>query len=318
MYKNYYRFSEEPFALNHDPKFLFLARSHFQALSAMMSGIQEKKGIIIISGEAGVGKTTLIYALLKDLNEKLRTAFIFNPRLDSKELLEIILRDLEVPIREGEKKLPSLLLQFRNYLNERLLREETVAVVIDEAQSLEEEVLEVLLKLSNPDIPAAKLLQTILVGHPELEMKLDAEKLRPFKNRITVRRQVCPLTRDEGRGYIKYRLKVVGRDISEIFTSEAINRIWEFAGGMPRVMNLLCDRALLIGYSKSSPIIDSKIVKEVIQDFTHLRPRKSEILRSLPSQKKPSYSVIKILFLIFSVGVFVLSLSKILTLIFRK
>jgi len=318
MYKNYYGFSEEPFALNHDPKFLFLARSHFEALSAMMSGIQEKKGIIIISGEAGVGKTTLIYALLNDLSEKLKTAFIFNPRLDSKELLEIILRDLEVPMREGEKKLPSLLLQFRKYLNERLLREETVAIVIDEAQSLEEEVLEVLLRLSSPDIPAAKLLQTVLVGHPELEVKLDAEKLRPFQNRITVRRQVGPLTREEGRGYIKHRLKVVGRDISEIFTSEAINRIWEFAGGIPRVINLLCDRALLIGYSKSSPIIDSKIVKEARQDFTHLRPRKSEIQRSPSSQKKPRYRVIRILFLIFAVCVFVLSLSKVLTLIFRK
>lgn len=318
MYKDFYGFSEMPFALTPDPKFLFLARSHFEALSSMISGILDRKGVIVVSGEAGVGKTTIIYALLKDLDKKLKIVFIFNPKLDFQQLLENILRELEVPLREQEKKLPFILFKFKKYLNERLTRDETLAVVIDEAQSLNEEVLKDLLRLSSQDTPGAKLLQTILVGHSELEAKMVPEKPRSFQNRTVTHRQIRPLTREEGRGYIRHRLNLVGRDISEIFTSEAVNRIWEFAGGIPRVMNLICDRALFIGYNNSSPLIDSKIVKEAIKDFTHLRPLKSEVLGTVLNLGKPSNRTLRIWILILSIGIFLLSMSKILTVIFRK
>ena len=297
MYTEFYGFSEEPFTLNPNPKFLYLAQSHYEALSSMMAGIKERKGIVLITGEGGVGKTTLIYALLKDLSRKIKTAFIFQTRLDFRDLLKNILRDLDVPISEKEENVLSLLVQFRKYLDERLSRDETVTIVIDEAQSLDDEVLRDLVSLSSPDTPAAKSLQIVLVGHPELEAKLNSEGLRPLKEQVAVHRQIRPLTREEGRGYIKHRLKIVGRHRSEVFTSEAVNRVWEFAEGIPRVMNLLCDRALLIGYRESRATIDSKIVKEAIKDFAYLRPGKSGIFRPVFYLLRSHYVIIGILFI---------------------
>ena len=298
MYKEFYGFSEEPFDLNPDPKFLYLSPSHNEALSSMMSGIKERKGLMVITGEVGVGKTILIYALLKDLSEKIKTAFIFQPRLDFKDLLKYILRDLEVPIQEKEENTRSLIDQFRKYLNERLTRDETVTIVIDEAQSLEDEVLEDLGRLSSPGPSPANLLQILLVGQTELEVRLNSEKLRSFQKRVALHHKIKPLTQEEGRGYIRHRLKLAGRSISEVFTSDAVDRICKFAEGIPRVMNLICDRALLIGYSDSRPIIDSKIAKEAIKDFSYLQPRKSGIFRPVFYQLKSRYKTIGIAFLL--------------------
>lgn len=273
----------------------------------MMSGIQERKGMIVISGEVGVGKTILIYSLLKDLSKKIKTAFIFHPRLDFKGLLKTILHDLEIPIGEKEDHLPSLILHFKTYLNARLSQDETVAIIVDEAQTLDEKVLEELGKLASLDTPAAKLLQILLVGQPELEVMLNSRRLQSLRKRIALHNMIRPLTQREGRGYVRHRLRLVGRDISEIFTSEAVNRVWEFAEGIPRVMNLICDRALLIGYSSSSPIIDSKIVDEAIQDLNYLRSRKSGIIHSVISPIKAHYRMIVLSFLLFSaIGVFLL------------
>src|SRR5512139_3364033 len=158
MYNNFYGFSEEPFNLNPDPRFLYLALSHMEALSSMMQGIKERENTIVVTGEVGVGKTILIYALLKDLGEKIRTAFVFQTRLDFKNLLKNILQDLEVPLNGNEASMQSLVAEFRSYLNERLAQDETVAIIIDEAQSLDTEVLEGLFRLSTADSPAAKVL----------------------------------------------------------------------------------------------------------------------------------------------------------------
>jgi general secretion pathway protein A len=304
MYKKFYGFSEDPFALNPDPKFLYLALGHWKALSSMMSGIKERKRLIVITGEVGVGKTILIYALLKDLTEKIKTAFIFNPKLDFKSLLKTIFQDLEIPLEGKEEDVPSLMLQFTKYLQERLARDEIVTVIIDESQGLEEKVLEEVLGLAALDLPAAKALQVLLVGQPELEEKLNSPKLRHWKEKIAIHGQVRPLTREEGRGYIRHRLKLVGRSVSEVFTSEAVNRIWEFAGGIPRVINLLCDRALLIGYTNSSPMIDSKIADQAVQDFKYLKTSKSEILRPVSSLMKSRYGVGVLLLLLISLGFF--------------
>jgi general secretion pathway protein A len=304
MYKKFYGFSEDPFALNPDPRFLYLAFGHWKALSSMMSGVKERKRLIVITGEVGVGKTILIYALLKDLTEKIKTAFIFNPKLDFKNLLKTIFQDLEIPLEGKEENVPSLMRQFTIYLQERLARDEIVTVIIDESQGLEEKVLEEVLVLATQDIPAAKALQVLLVGQPELEEKLNSPKLRHWKEKIAIHGQVHPLTREEGRGYIRHRLKLVGRSVSEVFTSEAINRIWEFAGGIPRVINLLCDRALLIGYTNSSSMIDSKTADQAAQDFKYLKTPKSEILRPVSSFVKSRYGVGILVLLLISLGVF--------------
>ena len=304
MYKKYYGLSEDPFALNPDPRFLYLALGHWKALSSMMTGIKDKKRLIVITGEVGVGKTILIHALLKDLTEKIKTAFIFNPKLDFKNLLKTILQDLEIPSGGREENVSSLMLQFNNYLQERLARDEIVTVIIDESQGLEEKVLEEVLKLATLDIPAAKALQVLLVGQPELEEKLNSPKLRHWKEKIAIRGQVRPLTREEGRGYIRHRLKLAGRSVAEVFTSGAVNRIWEFARGIPRVINLICDRALLIGYTNSSPMIDSQIADQAIQDFKYLKTSKSEILHPLSSLVKSRYGVGVLVLLVISLAIF--------------
>jgi general secretion pathway protein A len=318
MYREFYGFSEEPFSVRPDPKFLYLSLSHFETLSSMVTGIQQRKGILVVTGEAGIGKTILIYALLKDLTEKIRTAFVLQTRVDFKNLLKNILRDLEVPFKEEVDNTPSLIVEFRKYLEERLTKDETVTIVIDEAQSLDEEVLESLFRLTNSDSPASKLLQILLVGHKELEGKLNAENLRPLRSKVGVRCRIRPLTRAEGREYIKHRLKLVGRDICEVFAPVAIDQIWQFAEGIPRIMNLVCDRAFIIGCNASRPKIDSKIISEAIKDIGYLRPSKSKTLSPELSQKKPSATIFRILFFLFSLGASIFFLSQILNLILRK
>jgi general secretion pathway protein A len=318
MYTQFFGLSQEPFNLNPDPKFLYLARSHIEAFSSMMAGIKERKGIIVITGEPGVGKTLLIYALLKDLTDKVKTAFIFNPTLGFQNILEYILSDLHVRFDEREKNLNSLLARFREYLNERLVREETVTVVIDEAQSLNLEALESLLRFSTSDDPSARVLQILLVGHLGLEEKLNSGKLRAYREKIRVKCRIRPFTWAEGRGYVKYRLKLAGRDVSEIFTSEAVRQIWEFSRGIPRVMNLLCDRALLIGCTDSSPLIDSKIIREAIKDLDHLRSGGTRTFLGKFHRKTFWSKTPRILFFIFSICVFLFSLHFLIPLLFRR
>jgi general secretion pathway protein A len=315
MYREYYHFSEDPFDLRPEPKFLYMARSHWEVLSAMMEGVKERKGIIVVTGEVGIGKTILIYALLKDLSEKIKTAFIFNPNLDFESMLETILRELKVPLSEREKDIRYLLIQFRKYLNQSYRQGEIVTIIIDEAQSLNDEVLESLCRLSDPDIPASKSLQILLVGHPELEQMLNSRKLGAMNGKIGVVAQIKPLTREEGKGYIHHRLKLVGRDISEVFTAGAVNQIWKHANGIPRVMNLICDRSLDIGYKQSRPIVDSKIVRQARADLDNDKYEKAEA-RPLANVRKTVYYVaIRIIIFLLSLGIFLFTIKKILPLI---
>ena len=318
MYKDFYRFLEEPFGLNPDPKFLYLAPSHADALSSMMHGIQEREGVTVVTGEVGVGKTLLVYALLKDLNPKINTAFIFETPLDFEHLLKSVLRELKVPWRTEEDNLFSLLALFRTYLHGKLVQDETVAIVIDEAQALSEGVLENLFSLCDRDPAATGLLQILLVGHPELNPKLNSQKLRLFKKKIDLRCQIRPLAREEGIGYLKHRLKLVGRNISDILTSEAASRIWEFAEGVPRIMNVVCDQAFRIGEASSSPKIDSKIVREAVRRIAHLRPSLAKSYPRESAKKNISTTVIKLSFFLFAVCAFFLSAIKILFFLLRS
>jgi general secretion pathway protein A len=319
IYQEVYGFSEDPFALNPDPKFLYPGPTHSEVLSTMVSGIMDRRGIIVITGEAGVGKTILVYALLRDRSERIRTAFIFNPNLDLKSILENIFQDLGLPIQEKGGDLFSLLVGFRETLKESINRSETLAIVVDEAQSLAEEVLEGLFRLATPDSPDTNALQIVLVGHPDLEKKLNSERFNPYKGRITVKERIRPLSRQESRDYITYRLNLVGRNITEVFTAEGINMILRFANGNPRVINLLCSRALSAGCQAYSPLIDSKIVKKATKELKHLRIRKAETsaaFLSLP--KKSLLKILRILFFAFSAVVFFLSLWKIIPLLLQK
>jgi len=284
----------------------------------MLSGIKNRRGIIVITGEAGVGKTLLIYALLRDLDEKNKAAFIFNPQVDFRGILEDILRDLGEPVKEGGEILFSLLVHFRKYLKERFVQGETVTIVIDEAQSLDENVMEGLFRLATPDSPSLNSLQILLIGHPNLENKLNSEKLCSFKDRMTIGGRIRLLTREESREYINHRLKLTGREISEIFTSEAINKVWGFARGNPRIINLLCDRALWVGHSNSSPKVDSRIINKAIKDLDYLRVGKFKPSQPVFLRKKTGYKILRILFFLLSVGVFFYSIAWILSSLLQK
>jgi general secretion pathway protein A len=217
--QKFFGFLEDPFNLTPDPRFLFLAIGHHETLSSMISGIKERKGITIISGEVGTGKTTLVYALLNELSEKIKTAFVFYTKMSFEDLLKYILEDLEVSV--PNENLTTLLALFRQYLKERLIRDETVAIVIDEAQHLEFEVIENLFRLCCEESSVAKLVQILLIGQPELETKLDSQKMQPFKNRIAIRNYLRPLNQKESEEYIDHRLKAVGSSSSKVFTPQA-------------------------------------------------------------------------------------------------
>ncbi len=280
----------------------------------MLSGIKDKRGIIVITGEAGVGKTILIYALLNDRSERIRTAFVFNPTLDLRSLLETVFQELGLPTKETRGNLFPLLVGFRKTLKESFQHGETLAIVIDEAQSLEEEVLEGLFRLATPDSPDTNSLQIVLVGHPDLERKLQSGRFDAFRERITVNKRIKPLSPVESRDYISYRLSLVGRNVAEVFSAEGVSKILEFAKGNPRVINLLCSRALSVGGQTSTPIVDSKVVNKAIKELKYLRVKKSKIpSQVLFLQKEPWPRITKILFFIFSTAVFFLSLNEIIS-----
>jgi type II secretory pathway predicted ATPase ExeA/phage tail protein X len=265
MYTSFYEFSAKPFNVTPDPRFLYLTGSHRESLASMIYGIKERKGFISITGEVGTGKTTLIYSLLTNLDEKIKTVFLFHTDITFEQLLKNIL--LELGLRVSEEGKTYLLRTLNGYLIESFSRDENLAVIIDEAQNLPKNVLEELRMLSNLETPRSKLLQMVLVGQPELEVKLNSEDLRQLKQRIGIRRQIMPLSLRESQEYIDHRLHIAGSKSSNIFTNEAISLICNYARGIPRTINVLCDNALLIGYSLSKKRIDGDIIHEVIRDM---------------------------------------------------
>ena len=265
MYAQFYNFSEKPFNPNPDPKFLYLTPSRREALASMIYGVNERKGFISITGEVGTGKTTLIYTLLNNLNEKVKPIIIQHTMITFEQLLKTILRKLGVPIDDEDKT--ALLHKLSEYLTQALSQGETLAIIIDEAQNLPTKTMEELRMLSNLETCKMKLIQILLVGQPELDAKLASEELRQLKQRIGIRRQIIPLSKKESREYIEHRLSLVGSSRSKVFTSEAISSICKHAMGIPRTINILCDNALLIGYGLSQKKIGAKIVNEVIDDM---------------------------------------------------
>jgi general secretion pathway protein A len=231
----------------------------------MIYGINERKGFISITGEVGVGKTTLIYTLLNNLNEKVKTAFVYHTSATFDQLLSYILMDLNVTVDSKDKI--ALLGKLNEYLTHNISQDETLAIIIDEAQNLPNKVLEEFRLLSNLETSKQKLLQILLVGQPELADKLNSPDLRQLKQRIGIRRKIKPLTPKEREVYIDHRLKIAGSSSKDVFSSDAISAISKHSEGIPRVINIICDNALLIGYSHSQKKITGKIVKEVIEDL---------------------------------------------------
>lgn len=265
MYNKQYGFSEKPFNVTPDPKFLFMTESHEEALASMIYGIKERQGFISVSGEVGTGKTTLIKHLITRLDKKVKIVFIFQTQDTFTELLKQILRELGLPLEDKDKG--SMTHELNKYLIQRVSRNENLVLIIDEAQGLSIGVLEELRLLSNLETSTSKLLQIILVGQPELEDKLNSNELRQLKQRIVARRRIEPLSEEDSQKYIEHRLRIAGSSASKVFTREALSLICRHAEGIPRKINVICEGALLLGYGLRKEKIDASIVNEAIRDL---------------------------------------------------
>jgi general secretion pathway protein A len=245
MYSDFYGFREAPFNITPDPRFLFFSDRHREAFNHILFGIRERKGFIQITGEVGAGKTTVCRAILEELGPAVRTALILNPYLTGSQLLRTLLTELGLPAPEDKVECLQVLNQF---LLDQLVLGQDVVLFIDEAQDLADEVLEEVRLLSNLETDQRKLLQIVLVGQPELREKLNAHRLRQLRQRITVRYHLAPLTREEMERYIEHRLHVAGANGAPTFSRWALGTIYRYSKGIPRLVNAVCDKALLCGF----------------------------------------------------------------------
>ncbi len=265
MYENHFGFAELPFNVSPDPRFFYSNPVYREALVTLQYGIEARKGFVIITGEAGTGKTTLLRMLMHNLDSAIHTAFVFNPRLTFTALLRFILSDLG--ITSSAKDRLKLTEQLNSHLMEQLKKGHTVALLVDEAQALSDEILEELRLLSNLETDRTKLIQIVLMGQPELESKLDQPELRQLKQRVTLRCRLLPLTEDEVGLYIASRVKIAGYEGKELFVPEAVQKITHYSNGIPRLVNVICDNALVIASAASKKQVSAEMIDEVAQDL---------------------------------------------------
>jgi general secretion pathway protein A len=266
MYLDFYHLNREPFRITPDPEFLYLSPSHKEALAAIAYGVEQRKGIIAVTGEVGTGKTTILrYYLGKADPERLKAAQVFNPAVSFPALLQTIFRELGIPFESGEAS--GMVDRFHSYLIEEYRKDHTVVLFIDEAQNLPVETLENLRMLSNLESSADKLLQIVLCGQPELERLLGRNELRQLKSRIAVRAGISPLSRKESLAYFHHRMSISSKDGSDIFTSAALERIVRKAKGNPRSINILCDNALITGFGSGEKKVSFRTAGEIIADM---------------------------------------------------
>jgi len=265
MYLPFYGLKEKPFNVTSDPNFLFMSRRHKEAFYQLVYGIKERKGFLEITGDIGTGKTTLCRALLSQLSENTKTAFILNPNLSEIQLLQAIIEDFGILV-ERKTKL-ALQQQLNTFLINQLKKDCNVVLILDEAQNLSQHVLENIRLLSNLETDKDKLFQIILVGQPELRSKLNSPQLQQLKQRIGVRYHITPLDKDEIDKYIYHRLHVAGSDDTLKFTHHAIEKIFRYSGGIPRLINMLCDKALLLGYVLEEKIISEEIISRAVKEI---------------------------------------------------
>lgn len=266
MYREFFGLKEKPFNVTADPNFLFLSRKHKEALAHLVYGIKEKKGFLEITGEIGTGKTTLCRALLNQLdNETTRTAFIWNPALSPLQLLKAIVDDFGIELKRQTRM--GIISALNKFLIEQLSAFHNVVLIIDEAQNLKNSLLEEVRLLSNLETEKEKLLQIVLVGQPELREKLNNPSLRQLRQRIGIRYHILPLDRDEIDAYINHRLNIAGSNGNISFSLKAVNEIFKYSQGIPRLINILCDKALLLAYVWERMEIGEDIIRKSIREI---------------------------------------------------
>jgi len=285
MYLTFYGLREKPFSQTPDPRFLYWNDSYREALASLRYGIQERKGFLTMIGEAGTGKTTLLRKLLDDLGPDVVSVFLFNPNASFEEILEYTLSELGIMVPSGRKL--AMLQRLNEFLLAAFAEGKNTILVIDEAQDLDTEVLESLRLLSNLETAKDKILQIVLSGQTELAARLAQDNLRQLKQRIAVRCRLEPLQRAELAEYIQARLRIAGRE-EPLFEDGCLDAIWSFANGIPRLVNAVCDNALLVGYAVGKQRIDRAAVDEVVHDLRRLDDDAPAVAAAPPAPVQPS------------------------------
>ena len=266
MYESFFSLKQKPFAITSNPSFLFLSHRHQEALSNLLYGIKERVGFIEITGEVGTGKTTICRALLNQLDDTTKTAFLFNSNLSGLQMMQTIMEDLG--IKTQKKNRGGLFSELNRFLIEQLAFGHNVVLIIDEAQNLSRNVLEQVRMLSNLEADNEKLIQIVLVGQPELREKLKSPSLRQLRQRIAVRYHSTALDQTEVPQYIMHRLKLASTNgVSAVFDEGAVNEIWKYSSGIPRLINVVCDKALLTAYVLNQREINDAIVQRSVLEI---------------------------------------------------
>lgn len=288
MYENYFGFADLPFRVTPEPHYFYSNPIYQEALATLRYGIEGRKGFIVITGEVGTGKTTLMKLFMQSVNDNIHIAYIFNPNFSFTELLHFILRDFGVSHTADDNF--TLMQQLNDYLIEQLNRDHIVALLLDEAQNLSDGVLEELRLFSNVETDRHKLIQIVLIGQPELEQRLEQAELRQLKQRVAVRCCLDPLRTHEIERYINFRIKKAGYDGEELFDPNAIERIALYSTGIPRLINVICDNALRIAYGLSARKVSDEMIEQVACDLQLPVPRQvpdSTSINNPQSQSEP-------------------------------
>ena len=266
MYKKFFGLRANPFNMNPDPRYLFLTRHTEEALACLTYGIQSRKGFVLLTGEVGTGKTTLVNKLLEWLRlQRVATAFIFNPRMDVPQFLDYMMGDFGIPTETTGKS--QTLRQLYNWLLDRHRAGETAVLIVDEAQNLSDELLEEIRLMTNLETSTEKLLQVVLVGQPELDQKLKQPHLRQLRQRMTLQAKTYALTPEETLAYVAERLRIAGASGQPIFSPDALRAIHDFSNGIPRVINLICEHCLVGAFVDQQRQVTLSVVEAVARDF---------------------------------------------------
>jgi len=280
MYKKFFGLKENPFSVNPDPRYLLLTRPMQEALACLTYGIQSRRGFILLTGEVGTGKTTLLNKLLGWLHRyRVATSFIFNPGLSPSQFFDYMLADFGLKCEAGEKG--GMLLHLNKWLLQRYRAGGTAVLVVDEAQNLSPEVLEEIRLLTNLETSTEKLLQIVLSGQPELEAKLSRPDLRQLRQRITLRSKTQPLSREECHQYVANRLRVAGADSRPIFPPDVIDAVFAYSKGIPRLINLLCEHGLISAFADQKSPVPVETIREIAREF------QLDVVEALPATPVP-------------------------------
>jgi len=268
MYLEFFGISDKPFQITPDTRFLYLTPRHRDGLAHLLYGADEAGGFILLTGEVGTGKTMLCRSVLEQMPEHVNVALILNPRQSSRELIASICDELNIPYRRSTTSLKYLVDRLNLYLLKQHAQGKRTVLVIDEAQNLRAEVLEQIRLLTNLEVATQKLLQIILIGQPELQAILARPELRQLTQRITARFHLTPLSREETAAYIRHRLQIVGFK-GELFSNGAVSTVHKLSGGVPRLVNNICERSMMGAYGENVHRIDKGLVRKAAGEVLH-------------------------------------------------